>query len=251
MIAQRCQSSSRACTGRRLERLSRRYEWQLGFIEQVGGIGMVTGVPTVGILTLRGYADGNACPRATTKRAWLTSGLGQAGARREGRASVAAQSGSDRSFSSSSCFGSIGEGAPIMRSRAGLRLREGHHLANVVDLGIEGGPPVETDRDPAVRRGTVLQRVEEGAELVAHALDGVAHEPERLLEQLAPVDADRSPADSQPFSARSYCCARTAPGSDSRSGRSSGTGALNGLWVASQRWPASSQVNIGKRCTQT
>ncbi len=35
------------------------------------------------------------------------------------------------------------------------------------------------------------------------------------------------------------------------SGTSSGTGALNGLWVASQRCSSSTQVNIGNRCTQT
>ena len=54
---------------------------------------------------------------------------------------------------------------------ARLGLREGHDLADVVDLGVERGPSVEADGDPAVRRRAVLERVEQRAELVAHALD--------------------------------------------------------------------------------
>ena len=52
-----------------------------------------------------------------------------------------------------------------------LRLREGHHLADVGLLGQQRRPAVDAERDPAVRRRPVLERVEHGAELLAHPLD--------------------------------------------------------------------------------
>ena len=71
------------------------------------------------------------------------------------------------------------------------------------------------------------------------------------------------PPSSQPLSARSYWSASARPaGSErsatrrspdvvARSDSSSGTTALNGLWVASQRWFSSSHAYIGKRWIQT
>ena len=78
---------------------------------------------------------------------------------------------------------------------ARLGLREGHHLADVGLVGEQRRPAVDAERDPAVRRGAVLERVEDRAELLAHPLERLALEQERALEQVAPMDPDRAAAE--------------------------------------------------------
>ena len=70
------------------------------------------------------------------------------------------------------------------------------------------------------------------------------------------------PPSSQPLSTTSYCCASAPPAGSpaerlltspevvASSSTCSGTGALNGLCVASQRLDSASHWYIGKRCTQ-
>ena len=65
----------------------------------------------------------------------------------------------------------------------------------LVWCGEQRGPAIDAERDPAVRRGAVLEGVEDRAELLAHRLERVALEQERALEQLAPVDPDRAAAE--------------------------------------------------------
>src|SRR5690242_3168304 len=74
------------------------------------------------------------------------------------------------------------------RVAARLRLREGHHFADVGLLGEQSCPAVDAEGDAAVRRRTVLERVEDRAELLVHALDRVALQEEAALEQIALVD---------------------------------------------------------------
>ena len=61
--------------------------------------------------------------------------------------------------------------------------------------GEERRPAVDAEGDPAVRRRAVLEGVEDGPELLVHPLERVALEPERALEQVAPVDPDRAAAE--------------------------------------------------------
>ncbi len=58
------------------------------------------------------------------------------------------------------------------------------------------------------------------------------------------------PAASWPLRTRSYAFALALPGSDSRSGRSSSRGAVNGWWTASQRFSSSFHSTRGKSITQ-
>ena len=63
-----------------------------------------------------------------------------------------------------------------------------------VCCGQKGGPAIDAERDPAVRRRAVLEGVEDGPELLVHRLERVALQPERALEQVAPMDPDRAAA---------------------------------------------------------
>ena len=51
--------------------------------------------------------------------------------------------------------------------------------------GEQRRPAVDAERDPAVRRRTVLERVEHRPELIAHPLERVALQQERALEEVA------------------------------------------------------------------
>ena len=62
-------------------------------------------------------------------------------------------------------------------------------------MGQQGRPAIDAEGDPAVRRRAVLERVEDGPELLVHRLERVALQPERALEQVAPVDPDRAAAE--------------------------------------------------------
>ena len=77
---------------------------------------------------------------------------------------------------------------------AAAGLGEGLHLADVVLVGQQSDPAVDAQRDAAVRRGAVLERVEDRAELGLLGLDAVALEHQRALEQVVLVDADRPAA---------------------------------------------------------
>ncbi len=125
------------------------------------------------------------------------------------------------------------------------------------------GPAVDAERDPAVRRRAVLEGVEDGPELLAHALERVALEQERALEQVAAMDPDGAAAELpaverevvlQGPRATGRVVGRRPAGSPDAvisSASSSGTTPLNGLWVASQRPSSVSHWYIGKRWIQT
>ena len=97
--------------------------------------------------------------------------------------------------SSSYWPGSGIDGASSIGSVPDCGLREGHDLADVGLVRQQGGPAIDAERDPAVRRGAVVEGVEDRAELLAHRLERVALEQERALEELAPVDPDRAAAE--------------------------------------------------------
>jgi hypothetical protein len=79
--------------------------------------------------------------------------------------------------------------------RARLRLRERDHVADVVGPREVHHEPVEPERDPAVRRRAVAERLEQEAELRVRL--GLAHpeQVEDLLLDVLPVDTDRPAAD--------------------------------------------------------
>ena len=149
------------------------------------------------------------------------------------------------------------------RVGARLGLGEGHDLADVRLVGQQGRPAVDAERDPAVRRRAVLERVEERAELLVHRLERVALEREARSSRSRRWIRIEPPPSSQPLSARSYWSARARPAGSSGDGpigspdavissaSSSGRTPLNGLWVASQRPCSASHWYIGKRLTQT
>src|SRR5439155_14159533 len=78
---------------------------------------------------------------------------------------------------------------------ARLRLREGHHLADVALLREQCGPAIDADRDPAMRWGAEVEGVEDRPELLVHRLGGVTLEGERALEEVAPPDANGAAAE--------------------------------------------------------
>ena len=136
--------------------------------------------------------------------------------------------------SSRSCFASTGEGAPVIRSTAAAV------FGNAITSRIEVSPasmrtmPIEPEGDAAVRRRAVLERVEEEPEPLPRLLVADAQQPE----DPSPASAVSwirmlPPPISQPFSTRSYACARTRPGSVSSSGSPRRAGAVNGWCIES------------------
>ena len=109
-----------------------------------------------------------------------------------------------RMCSSRSCFSSTGLGALRQQVLRALGLREGDHVADRLGAGHQRDEAVEAERDAAVRRRAVLQRVEQEAEL-------------RALSSSAPIFSARNtllctssrwirtepPPSSQPFSTMS------------------------------------------------
>ena len=134
----------------------------------------------------------------------------------------------------------------------------------LVCCGEQRRPAVDAEGDPAVRRRAVVERVEDGPELLAHRLERVALEQERALEQVAPMDPDR-PAAELPAVEREVVLERAgaarrvvratgsagSPDAVTSSASSSGRTPLNGLWVACQRPFSASHWYIGKRLIQT
>ena len=110
--------------------------------------------------------------------------------------------------SSSYCSGSGRRRRLEHRVAPRLRLRERHHLADVRLVGEQRRPAVDAERDAAVRRRAVLERVEDGAELLAHALERLALEQEAALEQVAPMDPDRPAAELPAVERRGRTAAR-------------------------------------------
>ena len=72
---------------------------------------------------------------------------------------------------------------------AGLRLREGDDVADVVGAHDVHHEPVETERDAAVRRGAVLESPEQEAELGLRLVGAEPDQFEDLLLHVLPVDA--------------------------------------------------------------
>ena len=100
-----------------------------------------------------------------------------------------------RSPSSRSWTGVHRRRRPGQRIGAAGRLGEGDHLADVVAAGEQRDDPVEPEGDPAVRRGTVAQRVEQEAEPRLRLL---LVDPDQLEDALLDVGAvvtDRPAAD--------------------------------------------------------
>ena len=145
---------------------------------------------------------------------------------------------------------------------AGLGLRERHDLADVGLVGEERRPAVDAERDPAVRRRPVVERLEERPEALVHLLHGVALQREAALEEVLAPDSDGPAAQLPAVEDDVVLHRRARPAGSSGDGRfgspdvvassgsSSGTTPLNGLCVASQRPPSASHLYIGKRWTQ-
>ena len=87
--------------------------------------------------------------------------------------------------SSRSCCSSTGLGACVSRSLRALRLRERDHVADRLGAGHQHDDAVEAERDAAVRRRAVLERVEQEAELRA------APPPRRCRARGTPAPARR------------------------------------------------------------
>src|SRR5439155_22338066 len=76
-----------------------------------------------------------------------------------------------------------------------LRLGERHDLADRDLVRQERGPTVDPDRDAAMGRGAVLERIEDRSELLTHSIEGVALQREAPLEHVAAVDPDGTTAE--------------------------------------------------------
>ena len=128
----------------------------------------------------------------------------------------------ERSPSSDHWASSAGDGAPSMRSDPDCVLGNAITSRIFVWLVKHHRPPVDAQRDAAMRRGAVLESVEKSAELRAHALDGVALHRERAFEELTLVDADAAAAELPAVEGQVVLlgCARPAGSSgDARGGR--------------------------------
>ena len=83
-------------------------------------------------------------------------------------------------------------GEQVLRA---LRLREGDHVAERLGAGHQHHEAVEADRDAAVRRRAVLQRVEQEAELGARFLGVDLERAEHLALHVLAVDPHRAAAE--------------------------------------------------------
>ena len=70
-----------------------------------------------------------------------------------------------------------------------LRLRERDHVANGLGAGQQRAHPVQAERDPAVRRRAVAERLEQEAELRPRLVGAEPENVEDPLLRLRPVDA--------------------------------------------------------------
>src|SRR5439155_6731876 len=86
--------------------------------------------------------------------------------------------------------GGAGEGVG-----AGLCLREGGDLADVLLPGQDGGEPVDPDREPGVRRRAVPERVEKEPEAGTRLLACDAKQREHLLLHVGGMDSDAAGAE--------------------------------------------------------
>ena len=78
---------------------------------------------------------------------------------------------------------------------ARLRLGECDHIANIVGAHDVHDQSIESERDSAVRRSAVLERVEEEAELHLRIGLGQADQAEHRLLDLGVVDTNRAAGD--------------------------------------------------------
>ena len=62
-------------------------------------------------------------------------------------------------------------------------------------LAEDDRPAVDAQGDPAVGRRAVLEGVEDGPELLVHALERLPLQPETLFQQVAAMDPDRAAAE--------------------------------------------------------
>ena len=76
-----------------------------------------------------------------------------------------------------------------------MSLRKGDHVPDRILARQEHHDPVEAEGDPAVRRGAVLQRLQEKAKPVLRLLPADFENVENPLLDLSVVDPDRSAAD--------------------------------------------------------
>ena len=132
------------------------------------------------------------------------------------------------------------------RVRAGGRLRERDHVADRVAVGEDRDDPVDAEREPAVRRRAVLQRVEQEAEARVGLLLGDPERGEDLLLDLGRWIRIDPPPISEPSSTMSYARERSEPGSSKEP-----SGAVNGWCSASQRFSPAFHSNIGKSTTHS
>ena len=146
-----------------------------------------------------------------------------------------------------SCASSTGAGAPVSGSTP-LAV-----FGNAITSRIESRPaeerhdPVDAERDAAVRRRAVAQRVEQEAEARLGLLLGDPERLEDLLLHVGAVDTDRAAADLR--AVEDEVVARASAARPGR--RTSRRGAVNGWCSASQRCSSSFHSNIGKSTTHS
>ncbi len=81
------------------------------------------------------------------------------------------------------------------RAGGGLRLREGDDVTDRVGAGHQHREPVEAERDPAMWRRAVLERVEQEAELLLGLLRADAEHLEHGRLHIIAMDTHRAAAD--------------------------------------------------------
>ena len=140
---------------------------------------------------------------------------------------------------------------PAIRSTAVAGLRERDHLANRRLAGQQRHDPIEPERDAAVRRRAVFERLEEEAEAQLRLLVADAEPPEDPRLQLARREFGccrrrsrcRSAPGRRPWRA-------PLPGSLSSLSMSASAGEVNGWCIENQRCSSPFHSSSGKSVTQ-
>ena len=131
------------------------------------------------------------------------------------------------------------------------RLRERDDLANRRLAAQQRDDAIEAERDAAVRRRAVLERVEEEAEARPRVLVGDAEQAEDVPLHVGAMDSDAAAGDLRAVErqvVRARAHAVRAP--ISSSGTSSGRGDVNGWCIESQRFSSAFHSNSGNSVTQ-
>ena len=145
--------------------------------------------------------------------------------------------------------GVMGVGAPVSGSRPEAALGKAITSRMLAAAGEQHDHPVPAERDAAVRRRAVLERVEQEAELGAGLLrrTGRSRRTPPAASRTSGYGSSRRRSRSR-CSTMSYASASAPPGSAANLSAHSGSGAVNG-WCTEVQPPSPSSSNMGASTT--